>query len=221
MLKISISDEIKSLIPKTTLKCLKADVQIQEINPGFWHYQFEIIEPLQKKYELEDIVKIKTNAATRKAYKLLGKDPSRYRPSAEALLRRIIKGDMLFPTNNVVDIINLISAQYGISIGGYDINKIKGKICLKKGNADEPYEGIGRGKLNIQDLPVLYDDEGPFGSPTSDSERTKIDANTSTILIVCFDFDGLKQETDNTIESLQQYFTKYASAKNILLEEVV
>ncbi|MCB0515919.1 MAG: phenylalanine--tRNA ligase beta subunit-related protein [Chitinophagales bacterium] len=130
--------------------------------------------------------------ATRKAYKLLGKDPSRYRPSAEALRRRIAKGQSLYSINNVVDILNAISAHSGFSIGGYDVAKIEGNnIFLSIGTADDVYEALGRGLLNIEYLPVLRNTEGrAFGSPTSDSVLTSIDAQTQDFLWVFFDFGG-------------------------------
>ena len=123
----------------------------------------------------------------RKAYKSCGKEPSRYRPSAEALRRRIRTGKGLYKVNTAVDIINIVSIKSGISIGGYDASRINGGITMDIGG-NEDYQAIGRGPLNIEFLPCLYDQHGPFGSPTSDSERTMITVNSEHLLMVFFDF---------------------------------
>lgn len=123
----------------------------------------------------------------RSAYKALGKEPSRYRPSAEALRRRIKSGKSLYKISPAVDIINLISIESGVSIGGYDFDSIQSPIVFKPGG-DEPYQAVGRGMMNIAHLPCLYDRMGPFGSPTSDSVRTMITEETQELLMVFYDF---------------------------------
>lgn len=153
----------------------------------------------------EDIAKIPSLQATRQAYKALGKDPSRYRPSAEALLRRVTSGKGLYRVNNVVDILNLISVKTGYSIGGYDFDKINGAIRWGRGAADEPYEAIGRGALNIEGLPVLRDETGAFGSPTSDSTRTMVTEETQVFLVVVFGFGaGEEKELNDVVEVMER-----------------
>jgi len=127
-------------------------------------------------------------AATRKAYKALGKDPARYRPAAEALTRRVLQGKGLFHVNNLVDVNNLLSLSSGISIGTYRCDKIVGDITFRRAQSGESYSGIGRGPLNLEGLPVFCDEQGPFGSPTSDSERTMITDGSCDILmiLICF-----------------------------------
>jgi DNA/RNA-binding domain of Phe-tRNA-synthetase-like protein len=127
-------------------------------------------------------------AATRQAYKALGKDPSRYRPSAEALLRRIALGKGLYRINNVVDVINLVSLRTGYSIGGYDAGRISPPVTFRRAGAGESYEAIGRGPINLEGLPVFADSQGPFGSPTSDSARTMVSAATTSLLMVIIGF---------------------------------
>ena len=127
----------------------------------------------------------------RSAYKACGKEPSRYRPSAEALRRRIKSGKGLYKISPAVDIINIISIKSGISIGGYDYQNIFAPIQLIIGGKD-PYEAVGRGLLNIEYLPSLCDVNGPFGSPTSDSTRTMINKGTTELMMVFFDFGGYK-----------------------------
>src|SRR5690606_6697174 len=125
-------------------------------------------------------------AAARRAYKAFGKDPSRYRPAAEALMRRVALGKGMYRVNNVVDTSNLVSMTTGISIGAYGAGTLRPPLTFRKGREGELYEGIGRGSLNIADLPVLADEAGAFGSPTSDSARSMITPETMGVLMVLF-----------------------------------
>ena len=127
-------------------------------------------------------------AATRQAYRALGKDPARYRPAAEALLRRVAQGKGLFRVNNVVEVNNLLSLKTGFSIGTYDSAQLQLPVLFRRGRASEVYEGIGRGPLNLDGLPVFADARGPFGSPTSDSARSMITDATARVLMVVIGF---------------------------------
>ncbi len=147
--------------------------------------------------------------ATRKWYKSLGKHPSRYRPSAEALRRRISHGKGLYSVNPAVDIINTVSLTYGFSIGAYDHHKIVGNISLVRGSTQR-YEAIARGILNIENLPTLVDENGPFGTPTSDSVRTSITDETSSILIVVYNCNRDPLFTE-AINDLEERLTKYCN----------
>ena len=122
--------------------------------------------------------------ATRQAYKRLGKDPSRYRPASEALLRRVLQGKGLFRVNPLVDVNNLVSLATGVPSGLYDLDQVRPPITFRPGRTGESYDGIGRGPINLENLPLLADEEGPFGSATSDGERTKVGANTDRVLMV-------------------------------------
>lgn len=122
----------------------------------------------------------------RAAFKSTGKDPSRYRPSSEALTRRVISGKPLYVVNNVVDSGNLISLMTGVPIGCYDAEKLSGALTFRIGTANETYPGIGRAEINLEGLPVLADKQGPFGSPFSDSERTAVTVDTQKLLFVIY-----------------------------------
>jgi len=141
-------------------------------------------------------------------YRKIGKDPSRYRPSAEALLRRVASGKGLYKINNVVDLLNLVSIDSGFSIGGYNAAKINGDIQLGIGRKDEPYKGIGRGEINIEFLPIFRDELGAFGSPTSDSVRTSITNECSQFLMIILSFQGnheLQKAMDFAVSLLQKH----------------
>lgn len=173
------------------------------------------ITQIRQTLVIEDISKISAIDASRKAYRVCGKDPARYRLSAEALLRRVVSGKDLYQINNVVDQLNLVSITSGFSIGGYDAGKIQGEIGFGIGLAGEPYSGIGRGELNIENLPVFRDNLGAFGTPTSDSQRTEVTVQTSRFLMIIIDFGG-----DDQLETAKQMaislLKKYCMATNII-----
>lgn len=165
-------------------------------------------EEVRRSMRIEDVNKWRPIQATRQAYKRLGKDPNRYRPSAEALRRRILRGLPLYRIDTLVDIINLVSIRSGFSIGGFDAEKIEGALCLGVGEADERYEAIGRGLLNIEGLPVYRDAIGGIGTPTSDEERTKIDINTTRLLLIINGYsgsEGLLEAAQDAGQLLRQY----------------
>jgi len=219
MKKIIFDPKIKQCCPQMRVALLEADVQILVEVPELWGLMQREAAELSAKLKTEDINKIATIAAARQAYKALGKDPSRYRPSAEALLRRIVSGKGLYTVNNVVNLINLISFRSGFSIGGYDAAAIIGDIGMSYGRADDLYEALGRGLLNIEDLPVLRDETGAFGCPTSDSERTGIRTDTLRCLWVFFDFEA-DASLQNTMEIAATLMQKFASGKNIAVDIV-
>lgn len=137
---------------------------------------------------VEDIAGLPAVAGTRSLYKALGKDPARYRPASEALLRRLAQGKGLYRVNTVVDINNLMSITTGLPGGTYDAALVQGDVVLRRGSPEDSYAGIGRGPLNLDGLPILADEVGAFGSPTSDSERTAITPETRRLLMILFGF---------------------------------
>ena len=157
-------------------------------------------------------------AATREAYRRCGKDPSRYRPSAEALMRRVLKNADLYQISTVVDLINLASLVYGYSIGGFDAGLIAGDtLTLGIGREGEPYEGIGRGALNIAGMPVYRDATGGVGTPTSDNERTKLSLATTHLLVIVNGYDGDSANTRACADFIADLLRRYASATDIRL----
>jgi DNA/RNA-binding domain of Phe-tRNA-synthetase-like protein len=120
----------------------------------------------------------------RTLYKSFGMDPSRHRPSSEALLRRVLKGQGLYRLNNVVDCCNLASLRFLLPIGLYDLAKVEGDISIRVGRDAQEYSGIRKGPVHLTGRLGLFDERGPFGSPTSDSLRTSITDSTTDILAV-------------------------------------
>ena len=122
----------------------------------------------------------------RTLYKALGLDPTKTRPSNEALLRRVLKGESLYVVNTLVDALNLVSLKVQLPFGIYDATRIEQPVVLRKGLSGETYEGIRKGPVNVEGKPVLVDARGPFGNPTSDSARTAITLETRTALVVVY-----------------------------------
>lgn len=205
---ITISKELKEKCPSLKLGLILFDLAIHSEYPALTKLIAEECEQAVTIFQDKKITELPNIVAGRNAYRALGKEPARYRLSAEALLRRAINGKGLYQINNVVDALNLISLRSGISIGGYDYSKINGKIEAGIGKKEEPYQAIGRGEMNIEYLPVLRDNTGAFGSPTSDSGRTMVTSDTTHFLMVYFSFAGEKELsfwTDQAIELMENH----------------
>jgi DNA/RNA-binding domain of Phe-tRNA-synthetase-like protein len=209
---IKIDSCISSKCPNLRLGIVTAKVCIEIKNERLWH-ETDLLCEQKKQLSLDQVKQIPEIASSREAYKALGKEPSRYRLSAEALHRRVIRGMDLYRINNVVDCINYVSLKSSFSIGGYDLAKIQGEIRLDLGCSEDVYEAIGRGKMNIENLPVFRDDIGAFGSPTSDSTRTMITESTQNILLVFLDFGG-HESLQASLELMRNYLNDFASAKD-------
>jgi len=125
-------------------------------------------------------------ADARTLYKALGLDPTKTRPSSEALLRRALKGEPLYRINTLVDALNLCSLRAQLPFGLYDRDTLRPPILLRRGGAGESYEGIRKGPVNVEARPVLVDAAGPFGNPTSDSARTMITLESRNALVVVY-----------------------------------
>ena len=219
MVPVSVSKELKTLVPELTLACIECDVLVHEEYEELWFEIEKRTGELAAFLKVENISRLPGIAASRRGYKACGKDPARYRLSAEALLRRTVQGKGLYRVNNVVDLLNLVSISTGFSIGGYDAGKIVGEVVFGIGRENEPYKGIGRGELNIESLPVFRDNLGAFGSPTSDSVRTSVTLETSRFLMILIDFGALP-ELEKATEMAVSLLKKYAKADNLEIKNL-
>jgi len=212
-MQLTIDEALKAKCPKAALGCVSAQVDataspealIAELN----NYEQAILKLPEPRAVLESPQIL----ATRAAYKALGKDPARYRGSAEALLRRVLAGKGLPRINAVVDIVNLVSVESRLSIGLYDLAHVQGDIVFRAGRAGETYKGIGKYDLNLEGLPVFCDVLGPHGSPTSDSERTMVTSGTKQVLAVIISFAG-EHAVNETAHRLSELITIYAKGKD-------
>ncbi|RHO71897.1 hypothetical protein DW083_10115 [Parabacteroides sp. AF48-14] len=220
MIQVSISEEVSSACPDLQVLVIACQVRNSEPDEQLWREIKAEEAAVRATVKLEQINKWLPIQATRQAYKRLGKDPNRYRPSAEALRRRILRELPLYKVDTLVDLINLVSIRSGYSIGGFDADKIEGgKLVLGVGREGELYHGIGRGELNIAGLPVYRDAIGGIGTPTSDEERTKIGLDTTSLLMILNGYSGL----DGLIDAGKYaagLLSKYVSATNIEMELV-
>lgn len=208
MIEISFSEQIIDACPGLHVITIQAHVKNSHSCEPLWTEIQETAQQIHATTRMEEINKQEAILATRQAYKKLGKDPNRYRPSAEALRRRILRDLPLYRIDTLVDIINLVSIRTGYSIGGFDADKIVGNVILGVGMAGESYEAIGRGPLNIEGLPVYRDDLGGIGTPTSDEERTKIDLNTTNLLMIINGYsgpEGLEEAALMSVNVLKEY----------------
>lgn len=192
MRRITIAGELSDLCPNIHLWTIACGVSVESCPSGLKKLMEDKCREIEHNILMQDIGNLPVIDEARKAYRACGKDPARYRLSAEALLRRIVNGKGLYHINNVVDLLNLVSVTTGFSIGGYDADAVQGDICMGIGRKTEPYEGLGRGDLNIAHMPVFRDNLGPFGSATSDSERTGVSASTKRFLMIFISFNGNK-----------------------------
>ena len=195
--------------------CLQYRVKVEKKNEELWEYLKKDIFRKTKDeifdYGVNEIPNIKESRA---AYKAFGKDPSRYRVSSEALIRRIGQGKGLYEVNTVVDVNNLISIESGFSAGSYDVEKLGDRLVFRIGKKGETYQGIGKDEVNIEALPVLSDEEGAIGSSTSDSRRAMITEDAREVLTLIYSFSD-NQDLEKAMESGKKYLEAYAKAEDI------
>ncbi len=216
MVPIKIDESLKERCPEAALGLLQCKVEVVKSPEGFLALLNEKIADLAE-VELSQANKREKIQSTRKAYKALGKEPNRYRCSAEAMCRRIAKERGLYYINNVVDINNYLSIKSGYSMGTYDLTRTEGQIIWMRAPEGTAYQGIGKDILNIEFLPVLFDVQGPFGNPTSDNTRAMITDATKEILLVyyCFD-DGA--ELEELLAEAKELLEKYAAGRDFELQ---
>ncbi len=216
---ITIDPKLKAKCPRTALGCVTARVEAGA-SPAALLEEIKARETeIQKLPFPRGVLASPQVEATRTAYKAVGKDPARYRGSAEALLRRVVAGKGLPQINAVVDVINLVSVESRLPIGLYDLAHVTGEIVFRAGRTGETYKGIGKYDLNLEGLPIFCDAAGPHGSPTSDSERTMVTGATKQVLAVIVSFGGsenLERWTQRLAALLQQYGSGTEIVTNIV-----
>ena len=212
-MKVIVSQEIENVCPGFVGACVEADVVNTPYSEGLWKEIEQMGERFRQELTTETLKELPGIAATRRVYRACGKDPSRYRPASEQLIRRMLQGKELYQRDTLVDLVNLASIAYGYSIGGFDASKFVGDILtLGVGRAGEPYEGIGRGIINIEGLPVYRDQQGGVGTPTSDNERTKMELSTRHLCVLINGYDGNEQRVRDNAEFIQELLRKYCDS---------
>lgn len=213
MLSLSVSTDFAERVPSFKGAFIEVAVRNSSTSPELWAEIEATCARLQEDFTLESIKSRPSIAAIRAAYKACGKDPSRYRPASEQLSRRVLQGKGLYSVDALVDLGNLVSIFSGYPTGLLDADKIVGeRVELGIGRAEEPYEGIGRGALNIEGLPVYRDAVGAIASPTSDSTRTMLSPTTSHLLFIINGYDGDELLIQESIDLALDLLRRYAGA---------
>lgn len=215
-MKIKIDDQLNSVYPDIRLGLLQFQADVKESDKNFWEcMNHTVLSQVQKTIEGKQWNEIPGVKGSRAAYKAFGRNPGRYRVSSEALLRRVRRGDALYTINSVVDVNNLLSIESGLSVGSYDLYQIHGTITFRKAEKGEGYTGIGKDFLDMENMLVLADEEGIFGSSMSDSTRAMVKEQTKNVLLVLYCFE---KDIDllALLEKAQVYFQRFADAKDFV-----
>lgn len=212
--EVSIDKSLFKAYPEIRLGLIRFQADVREPDDLFWNYMnSDVLPAIRTSIEGKEWSEIPGVKGSREAYKAFGRNPGRYRVSSEALLRRVWRGDDLYHINSVVDVNNLISVKSGLSVGSYDIGNIHGAVVLRKAEKGEGYTGIGKEFLDMENMLVLADDEGIFGSSMSDSTRAMVTENSKDILVVLYCFEN-EIELSTVLDEGMQAFQKYAGISN-------
>ena len=215
MHEVRIDPALFATYPQIRLGCLTFDAEVTPSDPAFWaHMEQEVLPAVRASIENKSWSAIPGVRGSRAAYQAFGRNPGRYRVSSEALLRRVRRGDALYRINSVVDVNNLISVESGLSVGSYDLDRIKGPVLLRKAQNGEGYRGIGKEFLDLENLLVLADDEGIFGSSMSDSTRAMVTEETKHVLVVLYCFEDTL-DLAALLARAQTAFETYANARQV------
>lgn len=213
--EVKVDSSLFSVYPAIRLGLLRFHADVRESDAQFWAYMNnEVLPKIRDNIEGKEWSEIPGIRGSRSAYKAFGRNPGRYRVSSEALIRRVCRGDELYHINSVVDVNNLISVESGLSVGSYDLGNIHGDITLRKAGEGEGYTGIGKEFLDMENMLVLADDDGIFGSSMSDSTRAMVTETAKDILVVIYCFED-DIDLENLLARGKEAFEKYASATEV------
>ena len=215
MIDIRIDQRILDACPETRIGLINATVVNEPTCDDLWAEIEAAADEIRQRYELLEINQRPAIAATRHLYRSLGKDPSRYRVASEALCRRLIRGLGIYRLTTLIDVVNLVSIKSGYAISGLDADRIVGDtLTMGVGTAEDIYNGIGRGVLNIEGMPVYRDAAGPIATPTSDEERTKFTEQTVRAQININAF-APEMPLNEAVDWMASLLKKYAHATNV------
>ena len=210
---LSIAPELKATVPGAAVGWITATANVTKHDKALWQ-EIEAAAGRFRGMTPQSACQIPPIKALRDAYRALGNDCTRYRGSNEALVRRIIHGKELYPVNTVVDINTLISLETLYSAGTFDLDRIRPPVTFRTGRPAESYLGIGKGEIHLAGLPVFADQLGPFGSTTSDSQRTMVRRKTTRIMMVVISFLGSEGMTA-ALARAARLLARHASASSI------
>ena len=210
LVQVHMDSSITKRLPNISLGVLQyRDVTVSD-SPKMLQGRINLfVENLRLEHELARLTEIPGIREWRACLKQAGTDPSRYRPSSEALLRRLLQGNPFFWVNSAVDVNNFFSVLHALPLGIYDAAQIEGDVSFRLGTADDRYEGLNGREVSMENKPLLADGLGAFGSPIVDSKRTCVTEQSRDLLHVIFfhdQFDSAKQ--DEILGSVGRMFTE-------------
>ena len=212
---VSIDKGLYSVYPEIRLGLLRFRAEVREPDERFWTtMNTKVLPQVRSSIEGKEWNEIPGIRGSRAAYKAFGRNPGRYRVSSEALIRRVRRGDELYHINSVVDVNNLISVKSGLSVGSYDLGAVHGAITLRKAGTGEGYTGIGKDFIDMENMLVLADEDGIFGSSMSDSTRAMVTEKAKDILTVIYCFED-EIDLNSLLEDGKQAFEKFAAAEDM------
>lgn len=207
--------EIRIELAGVKLGVVEADsVEVALVNEDLARVMDEVCERKRTELTLESLAELEAVRAVRGMFRGWGMDPSKYRPSSEALLRRVVQGKGLYRVSNVVDMCNLGSIENAWPYGCYDRAKLAAPIALRHGAAGEKYEGIGKQTWHLEGRPVLADASGPFGSPISDSTRSMItEAARDVMAVIYAPVEARDDRLEAAMKVLMERMEKFVGAR--------
>ena len=186
-MRLHLHESLRDRIPGVTFGMITiSGVTVCEHDAQLWSQLEAVCQQRAQEYSLDKLSEYSHIAAVRKLQKSFGFDPTRYRPSSEALLRRVLKGQSLYQINTAVDVNNWCSVEFLLPMCVYDLHNVRGQAWVRVGEPGEEYPGIGRQTFQIANKVIIADDNGIMGSTVSDSERTKVTTETNDILLVIY-----------------------------------
>src|SRR5437899_9306938 len=187
MMRLQLDAGLRERIPGIMFGIVTINgVHIREKDEQLWNLIEELSQRLARDYTLDRLSENERIAAVRGLQKAFGFDPTRYRPSSESLLRRVLKGQGLYQINTSVDVNNLCSLEFLLPMCSYDLRNVEGQVRVRIGEPGEEYPGIGRQVFQAENKVIIADDSGIMGSTVSDSERTKVSTETTDILLAIY-----------------------------------
>ena len=209
---VKIDSQLFETYPEIRLGLMRFRADVKDPDANFWaHMNDEVLPRVRADIDGKEWNEIPGIRGSRAAYKAFGRNPGRYRVSSEALIRRVRRGDELYHINSVVDVNNLISVKSGLSVGSYDLEKIHGSIVLRKAVQGEGYTGIGKDFLDMENMLVLADEDGIFGSSMSDSTRAMVTDKAKEILAVVYCFEN-DLDLPRLLDEGKSAFERFANA---------
>jgi len=185
-------------------------LKVGETDPGLRRAIEDASRELRSRYSGRAPGEIPEVAEARTLYKALGLDPTKTRPSNEALLRRVLKGESLYVVNTLVDAVNLASLQHQLPFGLYDALRLRPPLTLRRGAEGEGYPGIRKGNVNLAGRPLLADPEGPFGNPSADAARTAIRLDTKEAVVVAYAPSvGARERLDAALSAALDHIVRF------------